>query len=158
VRLELDPVRVVSHQQVGALAVLLPPPAVEEVEVVPPVGLDRSLSTLCHQPPPLVRGRARVRVIAVSFCPQRCFNLDVSRPASRLLAFLELLQSRLVVAGAGAAHTRRTRQRGLGGGPRWGAGAPLPPLMLSDEEAAAAVFGLVMAEQRGLSGAEGALT
>ena len=102
----------------------------------------------------------------------------MSRPASRLLAFLELLQSRLVVDGAAAAAevgvSERTIRRyavalhdigipvdgqpGVGGGYRLRAGTRLPPLMLSDEEAAAAVFGLVMAEQRGLSGAEGALT
>jgi predicted DNA-binding transcriptional regulator YafY len=102
----------------------------------------------------------------------------MSRPASRLLAFLELLQSRLVVDGAAAASelgvSERTIRRyavalhdigipvdgqpGVGGGYRLRAGTRLPPLMLSDEEAAAAVFGLVMAEQRGLSGAEGALT
>jgi predicted DNA-binding transcriptional regulator YafY len=101
----------------------------------------------------------------------------MSRPASRLLAFLELLQSRLVVDGAAAAAelgvSERTIRRyavalhdigipvdgqpGVGGGYRLRAGTRLPPLMLSDEEAAAAVFGLVMAEQRGLSGAEGAL-
>ena len=103
---------------------------------------------------------------------------SISRPASRLLAFLELLQSRLVVDGAAAAAevgvSERTIRRyavalhdigipvdgqpGVGGGYRLRAGTRLPPLMLSDEEAAAAVFGLVMAEQRGLSGAEGALT
>jgi predicted DNA-binding transcriptional regulator YafY len=102
----------------------------------------------------------------------------VSRPASRLLAFLELLQSRLVVDGAAAAGelgvSERTIRRyavalhdigipvdgqpGVGGGYRLRAGTRLPPLMLSDEEAAATVFGLVLAEQRGLSGAEGALT
>jgi predicted DNA-binding transcriptional regulator YafY len=102
----------------------------------------------------------------------------VSRPASRLLAFLELLQSRLVVDGSAAANelgvSERTIRRyavalhdigipvdgqpGVGGGYRLRAGTRLPPLMFSDEEAAAAVFGLVMAEQRGLSGAEGALT
>jgi predicted DNA-binding transcriptional regulator YafY len=102
----------------------------------------------------------------------------MSRPASRLLAFLELLQSRLVVDGASAATelgvSERTIRRyavalhdigipvdgqpGAGGGYRLRAGTRLPPLMLSDEEAAAAVFGLVMAEQRGLSGADGALT
>jgi len=101
----------------------------------------------------------------------------MSRPASRLLAFLELLQSRLVVDGAAAANelgvSERTIRRyavalhdigipvdgqpGVGGGYRLRAGTRLPPLMLSDEEAAATVFGLVMAEHRGLSGAEGAL-
>jgi predicted DNA-binding transcriptional regulator YafY len=102
----------------------------------------------------------------------------MSRPASRLLAFLELLQSRLVVDGALAANelgvSERTIRRyavalhdigipvdgqpGAGGGYRLRAGTRLPPLMLSDEEAAATVFGLVMADRRGLSGAEGALT
>lgn len=101
----------------------------------------------------------------------------ISRPASRLLAFLELLQSRLVVDGPSAAGelgvSERTIRRyavalhdlgipvdgqpGVGGGYRLRAGARLPPLMLSDEEAAATVFGLVLAEQRNLSGAEGAL-
>ena len=47
-------------------------------------------------------------------------------------------------------------QPGVGGGYRLRPGTRLPPLMLSDEEAAAVVFGLVMAERRGLSGAEGA--
>ncbi|MFL5921917.1 MAG: helix-turn-helix transcriptional regulator [Gaiellaceae bacterium] len=104
--------------------------------------------------------------------------MTISRPASRLLAFLELLQSRLVVDGPAAAAqlgvSERTIRRyavalhdigipvdgqpGAGGGYRLRAGSRLPPLMLSDEEAAAAVFGLVMAEQRGLSGAEGALS
>src|SRR5215468_11575796 len=116
-------------------------------------------------------------MIEDSFCPQPCFNPCISRPASRLLAFLELLQSRPVVDGRAAATdlgvTERTIRRyavalhdigipvegqpGVGGGYRLRAGTRLPPLMLSDEEAAAAVFGLVMAEQRGLSGAEGAL-
>jgi predicted DNA-binding transcriptional regulator YafY len=102
----------------------------------------------------------------------------MSRPASRLLAFLELLQSRLVVEGASAATelgvSERTIRRyavalhdigipvdgqpGAGGGYRLRAGTRLPPLMLSDEEAAATVFGLVMADHRGLSGAEGALS
>jgi predicted DNA-binding transcriptional regulator YafY len=101
----------------------------------------------------------------------------MSRPASRLLAFLELLQNRLVVDGRAAASelgvSERTIRRyavalhdlgipvdgqpGLGGGYRLRPGVRLPPLMLSDEEAAAAVFGLALAEQRGLGGAEGAL-
>ena len=101
---------------------------------------------------------------------------SVSRPASRLLAFLELLQHRLVVDGAAAAQelgvSERTVRRyavalqdlgipvegqpGVGGGYRLRPGTRLPPLMLSDEEAAAVVFGLVMAERRGLGGAEGA--
>jgi predicted DNA-binding transcriptional regulator YafY len=96
---------------------------------------------------------------------------------SRLLAFLELLQTRLVVDARGAAQelgvSERTIRRyavalhdigipvdgqpGVGGGYRLRAGTRLPPLMLSDEEAAAVVYGLMIAEQRGLSGAEGAL-
>ncbi|HEY7017822.1 MAG TPA: YafY family protein [Gaiellaceae bacterium] len=101
----------------------------------------------------------------------------MSRPASRLLTFLELLQTRRVVDGAEAAQelgvSERTVRRyavalhdlgipvegqpGVGGGYRLRPGARLPPLMLSDEEAAAVVFGLVMAERRGLSGADGAV-
>lgn len=49
-------------------------------------------------------------------------------------------------------------QPGIGGGYRLRAGTRLPPLMLSDEEAAAVVYGLMLAERRGLSGADGALT
>jgi predicted DNA-binding transcriptional regulator YafY len=101
----------------------------------------------------------------------------ISRPASRLLAFLELLQSRRVVDGAAAAGELRVSERtirryavalqdigipvegqpGIGGGYRLRPGTRLPPLTFSDEEAAAVVFGLAIAEQRGLSGAQGAL-
>jgi predicted DNA-binding transcriptional regulator YafY len=120
-------------------------------------------STLCH--------------FAVSFCPQCWSNPEISRPASRLLAFLELLQRRRVVDGRAAATelgvSERTVRRyavalhdlgipvdgqpGVGGGYRLRPGTRLPPLMLSDEEAAAVVFGLVVAEQRGLGGTQGAL-
>jgi predicted DNA-binding transcriptional regulator YafY len=48
-------------------------------------------------------------------------------------------------------------QPGLGGGYRLRPGSHFPPLMLSDEEAAAVAFGLMLAEQRGLGGAQGAL-
>jgi predicted DNA-binding transcriptional regulator YafY len=95
----------------------------------------------------------------------------VSRPASRLLAFLELLQSRPVVDGRAAATdlgvTERTIRRyavalhdigipvdgqpGVGGGYRLRAGTRLPPLMLSDDEATAVAFGLVVAERRGVA-------
>jgi predicted DNA-binding transcriptional regulator YafY len=95
----------------------------------------------------------------------------VSRPASRLLAFLELLQSRPVVDGRAAALdlgvTERTIRRyavalhdigipvdgqpGVGGGYRLRAGTRLPPLMLSDDEATAVALGLVIAERRGIS-------
>jgi predicted DNA-binding transcriptional regulator YafY len=99
------------------------------------------------------------------------------RPASRLLAFLELLQSQRVVGGRAAAAelgvSERTIRRyavaldelgiavdgqpGVGGGYRLRPGTHLPPLMFSDEEAAAVVFGLMVADQRGLGGTEGAL-
>jgi predicted DNA-binding transcriptional regulator YafY len=49
-------------------------------------------------------------------------------------------------------------QPGLGGGYRLRPGTRLPPMMLSDEEAAAVFFGLLVADQRGLTGAQGALT
>jgi predicted DNA-binding transcriptional regulator YafY len=95
----------------------------------------------------------------------------VSRPASRLLAFLELLQSRPVVDGRAAATdlgvTERTIRRyavalhdigipvdgqpGVGGGYRLRAGTRLPPLMLSDDEATAVAFGLVVADRRGVA-------
>src|SRR5262249_51124428 len=101
----------------------------------------------------------------------------MSRPASRLLAFLELLQSSPVVDARAAAQelgvSERTIRRyavalhdlgipvdgqpGGGGGYRRRAGTRLPPLMLSDGEAAAVVCGLVIAEQRGLGGTGGAL-
>jgi predicted DNA-binding transcriptional regulator YafY len=102
----------------------------------------------------------------------------MSRPASRLLGFLELLQNQRVVDGRAAAAelgvSERTIRRyavalddlgipvdgqpGLGGGYRLRPGVRLPPLMLSDEEAAAVVFGLLLAEHRGLEGTEGAVT
>src|SRR5262245_6992382 len=95
----------------------------------------------------------------------------MSRPASRLLAFLELLQSRPVVDGRAAATdlgvTERTIRRyavalhdigipvegqpGVGGGYRLRAGTRLPPLMLSDDEATAVAVGLVVAERRGIA-------
>jgi predicted DNA-binding transcriptional regulator YafY len=95
----------------------------------------------------------------------------MSRPASRLLGFLELLQTRPVVDGRAAAAdlgvTERTIRRyavalhdigipvdgqpGVGGGYRLRAGSRLPPLMLSDDEATAVAFGLVVAERRGIA-------
>lgn len=48
-------------------------------------------------------------------------------------------------------------QSGLGGGYRLRPGTHLPPLMLSDEEAVAVAYGLVLAGNRGLSGAGRAL-
>jgi len=82
-----------------------------------------------------------------------------------------LLQSRPVVDGRAAAHdlgvTERTIRRyavalhdigipvdgqpGVGGGYRLRAGTRLPPLMLSDDEATAVAFGLVIAERRGIA-------
>ena len=94
----------------------------------------------------------------------------MSRPASRLLAFLEMLQARPVVDGRAAATdlgvTERTIRRyavalhdigipvdgqpGVGGGYRLRAGTRLPPLMLSDDEATAVAVGLVVAGRRGI--------
>src|SRR3954464_11879429 len=95
----------------------------------------------------------------------------MSRPASRLLAFLEMLHARPGVAGRAAAPgrgvTERTIRRyavalhdigipvdgqpGVGGGYRLRAGTRLPPLMLSDAGATAVAFGLVVAERRGIA-------
>jgi predicted DNA-binding transcriptional regulator YafY len=101
----------------------------------------------------------------------------ISGPTSRLLAFLELLQNQRVVDGRAAASelgvSERTIRRyavalhdlgipvdgqpGVGGGYRLRPGTRLPPLMLSDQEAAAVVLGLAIADHRGLGGTEGAL-
>ena len=98
----------------------------------------------------------------------------MSRPASRLLAFLEMLQARPVVDGRAAATdlgvTERTIRRyavalhdigipvdgqpGVGGGYRLRAGTRLPPLMLSDDEATAVAVGLVVAGRRGIDAGE----
>jgi predicted DNA-binding transcriptional regulator YafY len=88
----------------------------------------------------------------------------------RVLACLELLQSRAVVTGAELAahlevHPRTVRRyvaalqelgipvagaRGAGGGYRLRPGYRLPPLMLDDREAGAIVLGLLAAERLGL--------
>src|SRR3954471_19932718 len=101
----------------------------------------------------------------------------MSRPATRLLAFLELLQSAPAVGGADVAARlgvdgRTVRryvqalqeldipvegQRGAGGGYRLRPGYRLPPLMLGDDEATAVVAGLVATQRLGLAGAEPAL-
>lgn len=85
-----------------------------------------------------------------------------------------MLQSRPVVDGRAAAQdlgvTERTIRRyavalhdigipvdgqpGVGGGYRLRAGTRLPPLMLSDDEATAVAFGLVIAERRGIAPGE----
>jgi predicted DNA-binding transcriptional regulator YafY len=101
----------------------------------------------------------------------------VSRPATRLLELLELLQGSPSVGGADAARRlgvdgRTVRryvqalqeldipvegQRGAGGGYRLRPGYRLPPLMLGDDEATAVVAGLVTTQRLGLPGAEAAL-
>ncbi|MFN8222204.1 MAG: YafY family protein [Gaiellales bacterium] len=102
----------------------------------------------------------------------------MASPSARLLELLELLQSRPLVTGGEIADRlgidRRTvrryvtalealgvpveGQRGVGGGYRIRPGYRLPPLTLDDDEAAAVALGLALAEQRGLAGAEAALT
>ena len=95
---------------------------------------------------------------------------------SRLLELLELLQSRAVVTGAEIAERlavdRRTvrryitalqqlgipveGQRGAGGGYRMRPGYRMPPLMLTSDEAAMAVIGLLAARHLGLDSPTGA--
>jgi predicted DNA-binding transcriptional regulator YafY len=101
----------------------------------------------------------------------------MSRPATRLLGFLELLEGRPSVTGAEAARTlgvdvRTVRryveslqelgipvdgQRGAGGGYRLRPGYRMAPLMLGDDEATAVVAGLVATQRLGLAGAGPAL-
>jgi len=93
----------------------------------------------------------------------------VSHPTTRVLAMLELLQARRQLSGAELAAglgvdqrtVRRyalrladlgipvTAERGRYGGYRLLPGYRLPPLMLTDEEAAAVVIGLLAAERLG---------
>jgi predicted DNA-binding transcriptional regulator YafY len=93
----------------------------------------------------------------------------VSHPTSRVLAMLELLQARRQLSGAELAAgigvdqrtVRRyalrladlgipvTAERGRYGGYRLLPGYRLPPLMLTDDEAAAVVIGLLAAERLG---------
>ncbi|MFJ5232344.1 helix-turn-helix transcriptional regulator [Kitasatospora sp. NPDC088391] len=99
----------------------------------------------------------------------------MTRPASRLLTLLELLQSggvRTVAELAGRLDVdgRTVRRyvaqlveldlpvesvRGRHGGYRLAPGHRMPPLMLTDEEALAALFGLAAAHRAGLSAASG---
>jgi predicted DNA-binding transcriptional regulator YafY len=101
----------------------------------------------------------------------------MSRPATRLLGFLELLEGRPSVTGAEAADVlgvdaRTVRryvgalqelgipvdgQRGAGGGYRLRPGYRLPPLMLGEDEATAVIAGLLATRRLGLAGAEPAL-
>lgn len=94
----------------------------------------------------------------------------MSRPATRLLAMLELLQERGTATGPQIAQRlgvdRRTvrryvsalqelgipveGERGRGGGYRLRPGFRLPPLMLSDDEALAVVLALAASRQLGL--------
>jgi predicted DNA-binding transcriptional regulator YafY len=101
----------------------------------------------------------------------------VLTPASRLLQFLDLLQSQPLATGREIAERlaidRRTvrryvaklqelgipveGERGVGGGYRLRPGYRLPPLMLTDDEATAVTFGLLVAERQGLGSADAAL-
>jgi predicted DNA-binding transcriptional regulator YafY len=96
-------------------------------------------------------------------------------PTSRLLQLLELLQAQPLVTGRELADRlavdRRTvrrdlatlqrlgipveGERGVGGGYRLRPGYRLPPLMLSEDEAAAVVLGLTAASRLGLGDADG---
>ncbi|MGH2637637.1 MAG: helix-turn-helix transcriptional regulator [Actinomycetota bacterium] len=100
-----------------------------------------------------------------------------SRPATRLLAMLEVLQARGRVSGRELAERlevdpRTVRRyavkleelgipveagRGPYGGYRLRPGFKLPPLMLTDDEATAVVLGLVVARQTGMSIEAGAI-
>lgn len=95
----------------------------------------------------------------------------MSRPASRVLALLELLQTYPRLTGADLGHRlgvdeRTIRRyaatltelgipivatRGRRGGYRLGGGRRLPPVMLTDEEGLAVLVGLAAAEQLGLT-------
>ena len=105
----------------------------------------------------------------------------MSRPTSRLLALLELLQTRPLITGReigdrleiGPRTVRRyiaaldelgipvEGQRGVGGGYRIRPGYRLPPLMLSDDEAVVVSLGLLATRRLGLdsetAATEGAL-
>ncbi|HXF37029.1 MAG TPA: WYL domain-containing protein [Actinomycetota bacterium] len=97
-------------------------------------------------------------------------GFGASRPATRLLAMLELLEARGLVSGAELAERlevdpRTVRryavklselgipveaERGPYGGYRLRPGYKLPPLMLTDDEATAVVLGLIVSRQTGL--------
>jgi predicted DNA-binding transcriptional regulator YafY len=101
----------------------------------------------------------------------------VASPALRLLELLELLQAQPVATGRKLAErlgvdVRTVRryvaslqelgipvegQRGLAGGYRLRPGYKLPPLMLTDDEAAAVVLGLLAARRIGLVGTDEAV-
>ena len=102
----------------------------------------------------------------------------MSRPTSRVLAALELLQSRRRVTGAELAeHLRVDRrtvrryitaltelgipfetERGRDGAYLLGAGYKLPPLMFNDDEALSIAIGLVATRELGLDGGAPAIT
>jgi len=101
----------------------------------------------------------------------------MSRPATRLLELLELLQDRPLVSGPEIARLldvdlRTVRRyvtkleelgipveavRGRAGGYRLRPGARLPPLLLTDAQASALVLGLLAARRDGLTTAEPAI-
>ncbi len=100
-----------------------------------------------------------------------------SRPATRLLTMLEVLQARGTVSGRELAERlevdpRTVRRyavkleelgipvesdRGPYGGYRLRPGFKLPPLMLTDDEATAVVLGLIVSRQTGIQAAESAV-
>jgi predicted DNA-binding transcriptional regulator YafY len=103
--------------------------------------------------------------------PRHVNGSGASRPATRLLAMLEVLQARGTVSGRELAERlevdpRTVRryavkleelgipvetERGPYGGYRLRPGIKLPPLMLTDDEATAVVLGLIVSRQTGIS-------
>src|SRR5215211_1712160 len=109
--------------------------------------------------------------------PSTVNGSGASRPATRLLAMLEVLQARGTVSGRELAERlevdpRTVRryavkledlgipvetERGPYGGYRLRPGFKLPPLMLTDDEATAVVLGLIVSRQTGISTAGSAV-
>ena len=120
-----------------------------------------------------------MRTVSVLFprYPRAVNGSGASRPATRLLAMLEVLQARGTVSGRELAERlevdpRTVRryavkleelgipvetERGPYGGYRLRPGFKLPPLMLTDDEATAVVLGLIVSRQTGISTAGSAV-
>jgi len=119
----------------------------------------------------------RTNSVLIPRYPRTVNGSGASRPATRLLAMLEVLQARGTVSGRELAERlevdpRTVRryavkleelgipvetERGPYGGYRLRPGFKLPPLMLTDDEATAVVLGLVVSRQTGISTAGSAV-